>query len=537
MAIINIKQIAKSGLDEDAITTSTQGEHILNFGNLTTAGDLGDGIVAIASNVSISNFAQIETSGLGAMGIFVEGSGARIDNFGSIHTSGNDEPTVTSDAINVFGNAFRISNFGSIRVDGDFASAIVGIGDNSSILNAGDVESASIESIVIGILGNAGQLVNRGAIDVGGTDNAALLTRGTDASIINWGRVSLAGDFNQGITLQGEDSEAHNHGSIVVNAQNGFGIAAGGVGHFIDNDGTIAVRGSGSIAMSATGGPFTPEGADLQIVNVGQISVDGTSSFGVALGLGLPNFLGAALTATGGQIHNSGSIATLGDGSAAIVLIGNGNELINSGKVTANGGGADSDLLGLVRASGVLVSGDEVSIANERSGTITSNHAGSAAIELNMIVRDGVDNAELSSLVENRGLIKGVDVAISGGDGSETVINHGLIVGDVVLGGGSDTFVFGSAGSLFGNLFLGDGDDLVRVENGSGTTQIADFATGTGSHHDLIDVSQFFSNFATLAAHSRQSGNSVVISLDHNDELVLANVQLSALHSFDFLFA
>ena len=41
MAIVNQRNIWTFGADEDALTTSTQGEHILNSGNLTTAGDLG----------------------------------------------------------------------------------------------------------------------------------------------------------------------------------------------------------------------------------------------------------------------------------------------------------------------------------------------------------------------------------------------------------------------------------------------------------------------------------------------------------------
>ena len=530
MAVINFNPITKSGFDEDALTTSTPGEHILNFGNLTTTGNLGDGIFATADNVSISNFAQIETSGLAATGIFVSGSGAQINNFGRIHTSGNDTPDATSDAIIVFGDAFRISNFGAVRVDGDFASALVAIGDNGSVLNAGHVISTSIESIVIGIIGDAGQVVNRGQVDVDGTDNAALETLGTHLSSVNWGRVSLTGDFNQGMTLHGAESEARNHGSVVVDGQNSSAMVATGVGHLLNNDGSIAVDGSGSVAMNATGGPFTPEGTDLHVVNSGRISVDGTASFGIALGLALPNPFAVEFSASDSRVDNSGSLATQGDGAAAIVLIGNGHELTNSGKVTANGGVSDSDLLGLVRASGVLISGDNVSIENERTGTITSNHVGSAAIELNVIARDGVDNAQLSSLVENWGLIKGADVAIRGGDGHESVINHGRIVGDVVLGDGSDMFVFGKHGTLSGDLFLGGGNDLVRVENASGMSRIDDFATG----QDVVDVSVFFSNFAQLSAHSKDTTTGMVITLDNNDQLLLIGVH--ALNANDFSF-
>jgi hypothetical protein len=49
-------------------------------------------------------------------------------------------------------------------------------------------------------------------------------------------------------------------------------------------------------------------------------------------------------------------------------------------------------------------------------------------------------------------------------------------------------------------------------------------------------VSAFFSGFGELLAESSQSGADVVIDLDHNDTLVLSNVQLNALYAGDFLF-
>jgi hypothetical protein len=39
-----------------------------------------------------------------------------------------------------------------------------------------------------------------------------------------------------------------------------------------------------------------------------------------------------------------------------------------------------------------------------------------------------------------------------------------------------------------------------------------------------------------MSFHPAQQGANVVINLDHNDKLVLQNVQLSALNAGDFLF-
>jgi hypothetical protein len=54
---------------------------------------------------------------------------------------------------------------------------------------------------------------------------------------------------------------------------------------------------------------------------------------------------------------------------------------------------------------------------------------------------------------------------------------------------------------------------------------------------DVIDVSAFFSSFGELKAHTSQGGSDAVIALDRNDQLVLANTEVTALSDGDFLFA
>src|SRR5262245_65848650 len=178
-------------------------------------------------------------------------------------------------------------------------------------------------------------------------------------------------------------------------------------------------------------------------------------------------------------------------------MIGDGHYLTNSGQITTHGGAFDftGDTFEVVlRAAGVVVSGDDALVENTRSGVIKSADAASAAVELNVIERDGLPASAMSSTLENFGLIKGAATAVLGGAGQETVINHGRIVGDVDLGDGADTFVFGQGGTVSGDLFLGGGDDVVRIENGSGTSHIADLAAGN-SNGDAIDGSPFFSKF------------------------------------------
>jgi hypothetical protein len=130
---------------------------------------------------------------------------------------------------------------------------------------------------------------------------------------------------------------------------------------------------------------------------------------------------------------NSGVIETQGDGAAGIVMCGGDNQLINSGRIIADGGEFDGDPLGLVRAAAVVVTGDNALIQNCRSGVIMSENADSAAVELNIIEQDGLPTADLSCRLENFGLINGAGIAVLAGAGAETVVNHGRIVGDVVL--------------------------------------------------------------------------------------------------------
>jgi hypothetical protein len=223
-----------------------------------------------------------------------------------------------------------------------------------------------------------------------------------------------------------------------------------------------------------------------------------------------------------GQIVNSHVIETTGDGAAGVVMIGDRHHLTNSGRITTDGGTFDGATVGIpvgeLRAAGVLVTGDDALVVNTKKGVIESKNASSAAVELNVLEQEPA--TAMSSTLENFGLIKGASVAVLGGVGEEHVINHGRIVGDVDLGAGDDEFVAGKGGILDGDLFLGGGEDLVRIEDGSGTTQIVDFVSGV----DSIDVSAIFSDPADLEAAVSDTGDDLVIALDQNDQLVLVGV-------------
>ena len=525
MAEVNFRKIDTSGIDEDALFTFADDEQLLNFGRLTTSGDLADGIFAAADRITVRNFARIETGGLGACGVLVFGEDARIENYGSVVTRGgfSAPDDAFSEGILVIGDRFHIANYGSIRVEGEFASAIVGVGANGVAVNYGHLDGLASAAVILAF-GDGSRAINAGSLSATNIDSTGVLAIGADASAVNHGRIAMTGAGSFGMDTAGANNRVTNTGVIRV-LDDGVAMAAHGDGHVLENSGLVEARGFFNLGIGAR------DGLGLEIRNSGRIMTDGDLAIGVALG-GTERAYPPVLD---GTIVNGGDIATRGDGSPGVLMIGDGHHLTNSGRIETDGGAFDRGSRGLLRSAGVVVTGDDALVENARSGVIRSRNEDSAAVELNVLERSGAPVADMSARLENFGLIK-ASVAVLGGAGAETVINHGRIDGDVMLGGGADVFVFGGGGSLAGSLSLGGGDDLVRIERGAGTARIADFAAGL-LVGDVIDVSAFFSSFGQLTAHSRQRGSDVIIDLGRHDALVLGHVQLAALHANDFLFA
>jgi len=364
-------------------------------------------------------------------------------------------------------------------------------------------------------------------VTISGSFHTVQMAIGEDASALNHGAILIAGVSNVAMFGTDGSTDVTNRGVIRITGDDGTGMVGFGDSHQVSNFGLVEMHGDFSMGMAALpAGPLL--GVDLDVLNSGRVATDGDLAIGIAIGLRSLGFR----PATGAEVVNTGQIETVGDGAAGVALIGDDHHLTNSGLITTKGAFANAGFAQFSTA-GVLVSGDGVVVEN--TGVIQSKNASSAAVELNVLERVGFPAADMSSRLENAGLIKGAAIAILGGAGQETVINHGQIIGGVNLGGGSDTFVFGARGVLAGKLTLGAGDDLVVIENGAGKTRVADFVAGAASG-DAIDVSPFFSDFGALTSASSQQGNNVVIVFDSNDRLILDNVQLSALNAGDFWF-
>lgn len=167
------------------------------------------------------------------------------------------------------------------------------------------------------------------------------------------------------------------------------------------------------------------------------------------------------------RIHNEGTI----DGSLNGISAQNAKELLNSGDVSGNIGvrfinNARIDNSGTIdgTADGISIEGSGGTIINRKGGEISGGQAGIRLdTDETRVVNHGkiVDGQATSSLID--------------GNGTLTLINRGIIEGQVQMGGGDD--VFDTRGGTFHYVVSGGlGDDLYKTS--SSDLRIAEFSNG-----------------------------------------------------------
>jgi Ca2+-binding RTX toxin-like protein len=140
-----------------------------------------------------------------------------------------------------------------------------------------------------------------------------------------------------------------------------------------------------------------------------------------------------------------------------------------------------------------------------------------------------IENIADGTMVLATGLVGGNGSGIiAGGNGGETLD-----------GAGGDDFLFGGNGR--DRLIGGVGDD--RLTGGPGHDT---FVFGPGFGHDVVtdfshaDTIEFedgtFDNFKDVRSAARQVGNDVLITLDADNSVLLAGVDIRSLHASDFHF-
>lgn len=148
-------------------------------------------------------------------------------------------------------------------------------------------------------------------------------------------------------------------------------------------------------------------------------------------------------TASGGRVDNHGRISSEFAGIGMFGAPGSGGSGIaridNSGTIIGGSYGIDSR------------EGD-LSIVNRAGGRIEGGYYGIGSVSNDLAV-------------DNDGTIKGgIQGAVKGGSGNDTVANSGRIIGDVILNEGNDTFT-NSGGTVTGIVNLGVGNDVYVVDD------------------------------------------------------------------------
>jgi Ca2+-binding RTX toxin-like protein len=314
------------------------------------------------------------------------------------------------------------------------------------------------------------------------------------------------------------DSNPKNYGTVWVDVSSGDanGYTGSNLGA-LTNYGLIVVETDAGVARGFGASSWG------RLVNEGEIFVRGTSS---AVGYLTWEPSGASQ----GRFHvNSGLFdVRASSGSATGIWLTNGGPVINT-----------DDAILFVRgnsATGILISEYGGSVHNDGliMAVATESFTPSTAIwgYFNQTVTDG------SAHVVNNGTIRAGIAVKAMGSHSETILNRGLIVGDIDHGAGNDTLL--NLGRIEGYTYMGSGDDLVdlrlatgsyagTIDGGLGTDtlRIVDEAgVAVGPVH--LDVGNLLENFERIEL-SGAGNTTLVIDLadvlgatDTNDRLSIA---------------
>ncbi|MDQ2081674.1 ExeM/NucH family extracellular endonuclease [Xanthobacteraceae bacterium Astr-EGSB] len=514
---------------------------------------------------------------------FQEGSGTLYNGAtGLIESTANN--AVSGDksivAHNAAGGVIRGLNGSGINLDteaSDPATEVYNdglISGNYDGSGDGDGDGVDVDGLVM--------IENRGRIEANGADNLDDFADGIAAgggSIANLAGGEIYGETN-GILIDNSDGGAAFAATTITNA--GSITATLGVGVKLVGIHNDVLVNSGTIA-SASGVAVDMGDGDDTVTNTGTITG------AILLGAGKDTFTGGASAETvdGGD----GDDAIDGGDGNDVIIGGAGNDVLKGGagddviRVGAGNdtvdGGAGFDTLDLSDATGAIsldTAAGKVSGAGIGSDTFTSIEAFRFGAG-NDVVTGGNGDEIFDGGAGNDTLKGGAgDDQLAGGDGNDTV--DGGSSDDVVAGGaGDDTLKGGSGddtvdgGDGVDNIDGGSGDDIVTagagndiVAGGSGGDVITGgvgndvitggsghdvfvFAAGfgkdiikdfglTGSSSDVIEFSSdLFDDFAEVMSHATQSGADVLITVDADTTLTLANIKLAALATDDFRFA
>ncbi len=462
---INRQNLSTLADHDDIFVLAGSNERFINFGVLTTSGDIASPIRVAANGVNVSNFGSLTTSGDLSSAVTVGDyfgdhfDNVTVTNFGTITTTGAmlfDDSLNFSGSISAHGNSNNVINYGTISATGFGAFGINTLGTNCLIVNYGTIESGSFGINAEGHASTWGgppppdetpshiTTINYGEIHLTGEPTGAgfgiaMIAWGAESISRNYGTILLDGVFSfivdgidfgfvDGVDAAYAGSLAENFGEIYATADIAIGMGIFFGGNLVRNYGTIQIDGSVSVGMHLDGGNSRGE-------NYGTVLVSDETSLGVHMGRlpHHPNIGGAEFT-------NYGTIRTVGTavlGSEYDDVVTNRGLLVGDVSLQV---GDDTYVAGPKgRLEGVLTlgDGDDLVVVQRNSGdlVITDFSAGTAT-------DDAIDLSAFGfrSLAQVLGHASqsGLDVVLNVGGSARIVLQNvslaSLATDDFVLG-------------------------------------------------------------------------------------------------------
>ncbi len=474
------------GAGGNALPVEIQGS-----GNIDTVGDSSPGILALSQGGAGGN-------GGVAGGVYAAGGDGGVGGSGgSVYVTTNaGRHIITAGAA---ADGISAQSRGGAGGDGGTGGGAVGQGggtrgsgpggsvqvtNNSSITTSGLDSRGIFAQSVGGFAGGVG--AGAGVVGWGGSVNSA--GNGGTVAVTNNGAITVAG----GSAMAGPDRELVSGAILAQSIGGGGGDAAGSYG-------LVALGGKGSAGGS---------GNTVNVENHGSLQTSGSDTFGILAqsigaggGSGGSSYGFAALGGTGnstghgGAVHatNAGTIATTGDGSAAILAesIGGGG-----GVVAGYGGKAYSPLMSWGGTGGSGGNGGAVSVTN--SGALETSGIDASAIFAQSIGGGGGTGGRATDVAlgiafamggESTQGGRGGQVDVHSGDTSITTaghFSHGVRGTSIGGGGGNGGRVASyAAGIVFtanvaiGGRGGGGGDGgAVNLTSGSAVTTQGQYAHG-----------------------------------------------------------
>jgi len=448
---------------------------------------------------NITNGGTIGIEGNNSAGIRLEGplTGNLVNN-GQIGLLGNDTfgihatDDITGKVTINGGISVRGANAVGVALDGDVNGAVVFQGGITAtgyraITAAADATKLDADDLLQGgpAVRIAGNVTGGILFDNPPADNSSTDTDEDDDGVVDSAEATanITSSGAAPAVLVGSATEDVTIGAIAGTANGGFGIVNRGV---IASDGVYTGVAGNGIVIGGLGGDVTVTGG---FHNVGALAAVGNNANSRALHIGNG--------ATVAEIRNTGTIGSLGGGTANTSAVG---ILVDTGahvNTISNRGRIEVTLRGTTATSGTAYAIQDKSggvTLIENSGviaTVSPSAAQSVAIDVSANT-SGVTIRQITPSVANRpSQISGTILFGSGNDMLN--VQSGSVVGNTSFGAGNDTLLMSGNSAYIGNIDFG---------TGSGTFTLNGTSAFTGQLNNSSNVAATVNGGSLLATNT-----------------------------------